>query len=770
MNLLLSSLAVVAFVVLVLLLLALLVLMVYRRRRSNVSRNAVGQQAHGMGGHAGADGKDVQFRMQGERGAGGPVYGDVLCGDGVYLPKVWESDYHTSFDGRWIRTGAYGGGTPCLIDRKSLRSWNLTTAEVSALDSVHWRLPRWSEVSANRQRQMEDGQQVFTDAAFDEWLKDNVEGAAQALVAVRDLWVPADQVPSEDGQQQAPALTQPDETPVKLSMQRHWPASLRTQRRPLEPVLRPRWKLLFGETPQPWAVDEHTELVWREDGQAFAFYGTSAAESEQMPDTALIVWSAQHGWLHWDAPAPADRKSWRIGISVAGDASVTKSVVPVLRWDGDTLLQRMEVDTPELERLHDGQQIHSAMDGVDGCVTHSRDGRVRLQKIPRTMFLWRRHLAKPELWQAYSAPVAGKPLCWTLVKEAADETGATPAYQLEWGESRLSGLWELEHVVVQGRWAVLLQHGASPLRGEKNTVQIWDGAQLQTLSLPWPVARLRPVPSSSGNTAPRVQLLAIAACAASNGSDPSTGLWRWHLQPPTANFLGRAGWEACYAVRDAAPDALGHWHVQPGWREVEQIQHPCADGDYVWRQQKAGEVMWWFGGLHKEANNQWSPDLPRGEGVAVTRHGAVLCGTGPSACPHPGGEGWVVLELVARSEHEPHHWKLHWLQPAMHEVHTLALRAYLPMLQSWDGVGLHWYEGEPTVDGAAADTGAASKAKGPELQTVSWSQWIDAKVEVLYEGPEGLWMRKEDMRYAENILARDDWPWKRIKTAAAAQI
>ncbi len=426
MNLLLSSLAVVAFVVLVLLLLALLVLMVYRRRRSNVSRNAVGQQAHGMGGHAGADGKDVQFRMQGERGAGGPVYGDVLCGDGVYLPKVWESDYHTSFDGRWIRTGAYGGGTPCLIDRKSLRSWNLTTAEVSALDSVHWRLPRWSEVSANRQRQMEDGQQVFTDAAFDEWLKDNVEGAAQALVAVRDLWVPADQVPSEDGQQ-APALTQPDETPVKLSMQRHWPASLRTQRRPLEPVLRPRWKLLFGETPQPWAVDEHTELVWREDGQAFAFYGTSAAESEQIPDTALIVWSAQHGWLHWDAPAPADRKSWRIGISVAGDASVTKSVVPVLRWDGDTLLQRMEVDTPELERLHDGQQIHSAMDGVDGCVTHSRDGRVRLQKIPRTMFLWRRHLAKPELWQAYSAPVAGKPLCWTLVKEAADETGATPA-------------------------------------------------------------------------------------------------------------------------------------------------------------------------------------------------------------------------------------------------------------------------------------------------------------------------------------------------------
>ena len=43
---------------------------------------------------------DVKFRMRGERGMGGPIYGDVLCSDGVYLPYVWESDFHTSFDGR----------------------------------------------------------------------------------------------------------------------------------------------------------------------------------------------------------------------------------------------------------------------------------------------------------------------------------------------------------------------------------------------------------------------------------------------------------------------------------------------------------------------------------------------------------------------------------------------------------------------------------------------------------------------------------------------
>ena len=763
MNLLLSSLAIVATVVLVVLLLVLVVLLLYRRRRAKAPKAAAAAAAQAHAAAAASGAKDVHFRMQGEKGMGGPVFGDVLCADGVYLPKVWESDLQTSFDGRWILTGADQGIPASLIDRKSHRSWSLSSAEASALAGVYWRLPRWTEDGANRRRQLEDGQAIFTDASFGEWLTENVSAPAQDLVAVRDLWVPAEHVPAED-EIQAPALTQPDEAPVKLAMQRHWPASLRNQRWPLEPVQRPRWKLLFGETPQPWAVDEHTELVWREDGQAFAFYGTAVSDGDRTPPQALVAWSAQHGWQQWATTAPHDRKAWSIAVSIP-DESTGKAVVPALRWDGDTLLQRMEVDTPELDRLHDGQSIHHVMAPIDGCISHSRDGRVRLQKIPHTLFLWRRHMAQPELWQAYSAPVAGKPLCWTLSKEAADEEGASAAYQLQWGEQKLSGLWELEHVVVQGRWVVLLQHGASPLKGEKNTVQIWDGAQLKTLHLPWPVVRLRPVPSPSGGTAAKVELLAITACASSNGADESTGLWRWHLQPPTSNFLGRAGWEPCYSFREAAPDALGHWKVLPGWREVEQIQHPCADGDYVWRLPKAGEALWWLGGLNKDVNNEWSPDVPRIEGVSISRTGAVLCGTGPSACPHPGGEGWVMLELVARAEHEPHHWKLHWLQPATREVHSLPLRAWLPMLQSWDGVGLNWYEGEPTANAGA--TGAPAGQKAPTLQTVAWSQWIDAKVEVLYEGPEGLWMRKEDMRYAEGLLTRDDWPWKRVKVESS---
>ena len=87
---------------------------------------------------------DVKFRMQGERGMGGPIFGDVLCSDGVYLPHVWESDFHTSFDGRWIRTGSYGDSIPRLLDRKTRRSWLLSVAEAGLVDDLHWRLPRWN--------------------------------------------------------------------------------------------------------------------------------------------------------------------------------------------------------------------------------------------------------------------------------------------------------------------------------------------------------------------------------------------------------------------------------------------------------------------------------------------------------------------------------------------------------------------------------------------------------------------------------------------------
>ena len=92
--------------------------------------------------------QDVSFRMRGERGMGGPVYGDLMCADGVYLPHVWETDFYVSLDGRWLRTGLYEADSGCLIDRQSRRSWSLSAREDELVDGVHARLPRWTKRNA----------------------------------------------------------------------------------------------------------------------------------------------------------------------------------------------------------------------------------------------------------------------------------------------------------------------------------------------------------------------------------------------------------------------------------------------------------------------------------------------------------------------------------------------------------------------------------------------------------------------------------------------
>ena len=132
--------------------------------------------------------KDVSFRMQGERGMGGPIFGDVMCADGVYLPHVWEGDLHTSYDGRWLRTGFYDSETAHLVDRKSRRSWLISKSDAEVLDAVHWRVPRWSGETLNESGIADDAHVVMSDASFEAWLAEHVDATAQPLVALRSLY------------------------------------------------------------------------------------------------------------------------------------------------------------------------------------------------------------------------------------------------------------------------------------------------------------------------------------------------------------------------------------------------------------------------------------------------------------------------------------------------------------------------------------------------------------------------------------------------------
>lgn len=690
--------------------------------------------------------KDVEFRMHGERGMGGPIYGDLLCLDGVYLPHVWEDDYAISFDGRWIRTGSYANEVSRLIDRKHRRSWLLTQQEAAAVLTERWRLPRWQDAEASAAAVTEDGQAVYSDEAFDAWLGLQVAHPAQEMVAILDLWVPPDSVPPEV-QQLPPSLPPaPRDAAVKLSLQRYLPPSLRALRYPMDVLRRPAWQLHFNDEAQPWGVEQIPQLAWRPDGQALAIQGRRLSDGEDAA-LQLAIWSAAAGWQAWPLAVPEDRKPWSVQSEAAPDA-------PLLHWEGEALLQSMVLDTPELERLHDGRSISSTLGDVEGCSGHTRDGRVLVKTTPRTHFWWLRNLLKPEQWKARSVPVARQALEWTLSQASADVHGATTAYQLQWGEVKLPGAWELEHVVVRNRWAVLLPAGAVPRHGGVRYLQVWDGEQLQRVDVPGAVVRLRPVPQGDGKGGPRAQVMLLVGCVADAAVDAQAALWHWPVQVASPGPLGQIENSAVYEWRDIGPDEHGFWHVLPRWREVDRIQHPSADGDYVWRFAPGGDELWWWGGVHQDVNNLWSPELARMDGVCITSGGAVLCGVGPSALPQPEGKGWVAWELAARIHGEPHQWKLHWLQPDTREVRTLEVRAWLPLLLSWDGKGLQWREGRKPAGEEAASTNAPR-------HTIDNAAWNAAKVERLNEGPQGLWLRKQDMRYADVITDRKDWPWSR---------
>ena len=697
---------------------------------------------------------DVKFRMRGERGAGGPIYGDVLCTDGVYLPKVWESDFHTSFDGRWIRTGSYGDSIPRLLDRKSCRSWLLSVQEAGAVDDLHWRLPRWNGTSQGGNGVAAEGSNVLSDTAFEAWLAKHVSAKAQALMGVCDLWIPADCVPAQ-AQALPPELPEPDNATVHVTAQRHWPASLRGLDNPLEPLHQPRWQLQLNGEAHAWIIDGKSPLVWRPDGQAFACYGYPVADDGRQSGVRLGVWSVTFGGQQWSEWLPEDRKPWAVSVSAAPESSAAAE--PVLSWDGVELLQRMQMDTPELERLHDGRAISCVMGDAYAPSKHRDDGRLLLKKIPVRHFFWRRDLHAPTRWVAQSEPVAGQPLLWTLVHEAKDEPGATAAYTVQCGEQQLPGLWELEHVVVDGLWAILCPWGEPPLQGGKPVPWVWNGRQLNAIHMHWPVLRMRPhvLPGHA-------QVLVVVGCGPDNSNLASSGLWRWPLQVADATNLTKNGWTPACEWRDLAVNAQGIWQLLPRWREVQQVQHPSADGDYVWRRPAAQDGVWWWGGLHNQMNNNWRPKAARCEGVLVTESGAALCGVGPSACPHHAGDGWLSLEWLARGgEGEPHHWKLHWLRPHKHEMWTLELRAYMPVIQVWDALeGVQWQD----VEVPAAEEGGTVQT---EEHVIAPMRWESAQLDVLKQSPVGLWMRKQDAIYADAIALRDDWPWE--PTAAPAK-
>lgn len=756
--------------------------------------------------------KDIAFRAHGERGWSRAVYGDVMCADGVYLPMVWEADFHTSFDGRWIRTGNYAGSTPKLVDRKTRNSWNLTPAEAAAVDSVHWRLPRWSGNEINESGLADDAHTIFSDARFTAWVNQNIHSPMTPLTAVRDLWVPWDGAPT--AQDVAPPdLPQPPAGGAALTAQRYLPATLRDVAQPLQAWSKIFWQLEIRGDLQPWVIEAGTPVLWRSDGLAMAVYAYEIVQGQRQQNLQLAAWSVGGGWVSWPDTVPTGRKLWTVqavrpalqdaakpaakpSAPAAGKAAATATApapsesvvqpamstsralqaqVPLV-WDGNVLMQRVQADLPQLEHLHAGRTLTQQTSSQFGAVGHRQDGRLLLQAAVRTGWYWRRDLDARRRWQAQSAVVGRYPLLWTLAQEARDVPGASAGYQLHYGSNTLAGVWELEHVVVQGRWAVLMAHGASTgaWSGAGTQVQLWDGGQLHAMRLPGLAVRLRAAPVVQGRSSARVDVLLHTGYVPALKADPQLPVWQWPVVALNVDGDVPEDMVPVYTWRTLQLDAADGPTLLPPWRMVNSPQHPCADGDYVWRHQ--ADALWWWGGVQlPQPSADWAPQRPRGEGVCFMRSGVVLCGVGPAAAPHPGGEGWVVLECVtpANGRSEPGNWRFHWVQPQQREVRTLEVQAWMPVFGAWDEHGLQWSDSAAPAPAVPKDAEAASAATPAEaellqIQVLVREHWHEGELQRLQQGPGGYWWRKSDLPYAEQIIAREPRPWGKVNTAQTA--
>lgn len=702
--------------------------------------------------------KEIVFRKQGESGLSNAAYGDIMCADGVYLPLLWESGFATSMDGRWLRISSYGHASPYLVDRKRRCTWTLSAEEASMLESMHWRLPRWSGEESSGGSMHEDAQGPLSDAHFNAWLAANVANQAMPMVELRDLWVPWDMVPVQK-EEAPPELPPPPAGGTMVGVQRYWPESLRTERQPLLLFTQPQWQLLFNGEPQPWVVAVDMPFVWREDGCALAMYAYPLGQGGRQQRLALAVWEHERGWQKWAEQQPSDRKPWALLPlpQIQGR--------PAFRWMRDKLLQRVRIDTPLLQRWQHGTRIEYGKDALLMPAGHQNDGRLLLREVPYTSLIWERNLQKPEQWLASSEPVEGKSLTWMLELTGMDTPSGRPGYRLRWGDSNIPGLWELEHVVVRRHWAVLMRHPQDLVReeGEKEhnaQIWIWNGRDLNPLELPWPVERLLPVPSIAGGQAARVRLLAITGVVKDEDVDLQKPSWRWYQDSYSPERLDKTGVSPLYTVRDILPDSQGVWRLLPSWRSVAGVQHPCADGDYLWSKDVRDE-LWWWGGMRQYTPEKPEDDniVPRCEGISVTRSGLVLCGTGPSAYPHPEGDGWLVLQCPSRPAYGVvSTWSLHWLQPQKRQIRTLMLQAAMPLIEGWDNQGIYWREDVPEPP-PAEDGQPQPPVQRPPIQIVDPQLWQRAEVEDLKQGPYGLWLRKQDMMFADAVRKHPDWPW-----------
>lgn len=581
-----------------------------------------GASAWGGGDLLTPEGEIVRTFAWGEIAMGGPTYGNYLFPDGVLLEGLGASARFSS-SGRYFAAplpsrDAWG---LLVLDRQARRVYR--NAEVGEF----WEIDEFSDEAISGRYSPLVGNQGYRMTLAD-LLR---QSEAVDLVAVGDLWLEPGWSPSQaDKDFPAPAGSH------QLLGLAHLPPHLRELDDPLEPLRYPTLRLQIDGELSDLLIGAGELPVWRADGQALVCRATPLQSTRRWP-LPLWLWVAGQGWRQLPEP-------W---IVAEGE--------PGLSWDAprelgeQTLTLTGRMNTPQLDHLRFGYELHEYYSDVETIAGHDAEGRILAGEQCGAGLI--RVLPLAGEGRRGEGAVLGEPLLggepphFDWLHDSQD--ARLGAYACRIGDWTLEGEWLLDHRVSDcGRYLALVTFAEVPaLPNRVCVVDMQRRCLLEFAGQPL-VARLLDF---------RAGVLSLAQLRGRLARDEDdTPLRRFDRAAPAATraarFVAHDEDSRLYYQRLELHIDQDVLQVRPSWRLVERAQVANADGDFVMPAPRGGDAAWLFGAQSEYRDHYLRERHPRGGGCLLTASGLAVADLGPSLIWSDDGRYLALTRHIPRMQ------------------------------------------------------------------------------------------------------------------------
>ncbi|MDG9923685.1 MULTISPECIES: hypothetical protein [unclassified Pseudomonas] len=568
------------------------------------------------------EGEVVRTFAWGEIAMGGPTYGNYLFPDGVLLEGIGASARFSS-SGRYFAAPLPSRDTwgLLILDRQERRVYR--SAEVGEF----WEIDEFSDEAISGRHSPLVGNQGYRMALADLLRQSEMV----ELVAVADLWLePGWSLPHVDKDFPAPAGDH------RLRGIAHLPERLRELDDPLAPLRYPTLRLEIDGEPSDLLIAAEAVPVWRADGQALVCHA-AALQSTPHWSRPLWLWQAGQGWRQLPEPwAAADDEP---GLSWEGPRELTEQTL--------TLAGRM--NTPQLDHLRFGYELHDYYSDVETCIGHDAEGRLLAGEQCGTGLV--RVLPLMGEGRRGEGAVLGEPLLggdrprFEWLRDSSD--GRLGAYACRIGDWVLEDQWLLDHRVSDcGRYLALVAFAEAPAVPHRVCVVDMQRRRLLEFAGQPLVARLLDF---------RAGVLSLAQVRGRLARDEGdTPLRRFDRAAPAAlraaRFIEREEDSRLYYQRLELRVGQEALEALPNWRLVECPQVANADGDFVLPAPGGGDAAWLFGAQSEYRDHYLRERHPRGGGCLLTASGLAVADLGPSLIWSADGRYLALTRHIPRMQ------------------------------------------------------------------------------------------------------------------------